>query len=147
MRPRRSVLYMPGSNARALEKARTLAADSLILDLEDAVAPEAKSGTREQVVAAVKAKGFGDREVVVRVNGLDAPWGKDDLAAAVLAHPDAILVPKVSSAEELIFVGHRLVDLSAPPGISVWAVIETARAILDAGLIAAEARDPLAGRD
>jgi len=147
MRPRRSVLYMPGSNARALEKARTLPADSLILDLEDAVAPEAKSGAREQVVAAVKAKGFGGREVVVRVNGLDTPWGKDDLAAAVLAHPDAILVPKVSSAEELIFVGHRLVDLSAPPGISVWAMIETARAILDAGLIAAEARDPLAVLD
>jgi citrate lyase subunit beta / citryl-CoA lyase len=144
MRPRRSVLYMPGSNARALEKARTLPADSLILDLEDAVAPEAKSDAREQVVAAIKAKGFGGREVVVRINGLDTPWGKDDLAAAVAAHPDAILVPKVSSTEELIFVGHRLVDLSAPPGISVWAMIETARAILDAGLIAAEARDPLA---
>ncbi len=135
---------MPGSNARALEKARTLAADSLILDLEDAVAPEAKSAAREQVVAAVRAKGFGGREVVVRINGLDTPWGKDDLAAVVAAGPDAILVPKVSSADELIFVGHRLVDLSAPPGISVWAMIETARAILDAGAIAAEARDPLA---
>jgi citrate lyase subunit beta / citryl-CoA lyase len=144
MRPRRSVLYMPGSNARALEKARTLPADSLILDLEDALAPEAKRDAREQVVAAIKAKGFGGREVVVRINGLDTPWGKDDLAAAVAAGPDAILVPKVSSAEELIFVGHRLVDLSAPPGISVWAMIETARAILDAGAIAAEARDPLA---
>jgi citrate lyase subunit beta/citryl-CoA lyase len=144
MRPRRSVLYMPGSNARALEKARTLPADSLILDLEDAVAPEAKGDARAQVVAAVKAKGFGGREVVVRINGLDTPWGKDDLAAAVVAHPDAILVPKVSSAAELIFVGHRLVDLAAPPGIAVWAMIETARAILDAGAIAAEARDPLA---
>jgi citrate lyase subunit beta/citryl-CoA lyase len=144
MRPRRSVLYMPGSNARALEKARTLPADSLILDLEDAVAPEAKGAARAQVVAAVQAKGFGGREVVVRINGLDTPWGKDDLAAAVVAHPDAILVPKVSSAAELIFVGHRLVDLAAPPEIAVWAMIETARAILDAGMIAAEARDPLA---
>jgi citrate lyase subunit beta / citryl-CoA lyase len=144
MRPRRSVLYMPGSNARALEKARTLPADCLILDLEDAVAPEAKASARAQVLAAVQAKGFGGREVVVRINGLDTPWGKDDLAAAVAAHPDAILAPKVSSAEELIFVGHRLVDLAAPPGIAVWAMIEPARAILGAGLIAAEARDPLA---
>jgi citrate lyase subunit beta/citryl-CoA lyase len=134
---------MPGSNARALEKART-PADSLILDLEDAVAPEAKGEARGRVVAAVQAKGFGGREVVVRINGLDTPWGKDDLAAAIAAGPDAILVPKVSSAEDLIFVGHRLVDLLAPPGLSVWAMIETPRAILDAGAIAAEARDPLA---
>jgi citrate lyase subunit beta / citryl-CoA lyase len=144
MRPRRSVLYMPGSNARALEKAHTLPADCLIFDLEDAVAPDAKANAREQVATAVKVKGFGRREVVVRINGLDTPWGKDDLAAAVAVAPDAILVPKVSSVQELVFVGHRLVDLSAPPGIAVWAMIETARAILDAGAIAAEARDPLA---
>jgi citrate lyase subunit beta/citryl-CoA lyase len=144
VRPRRSVLYMPGSNARAIEKARTLPVDGLILDLEDAVAPEAKAAARAQVAAAVKAKGFGAREVVVRINALDSEWGKEDLAAAVAAAPDAILVPKVSAPEELVFVGHRLVDLGAPPEISVWAMIETARAILRAGELAAEARDPLA---
>src|SRR5260221_9728862 len=95
IRPRRSVLYMPGSNARALEKARTLGADSLILDLEDAVAPDAKDIARRQVCEAVKARGFGKREVVVRINALSTQWGKEDLAAAVEAGPDAILVPKI----------------------------------------------------
>jgi len=144
IRPRRSVLYMPGSNARALEKARTLPADALILDLEDAVAPDAKALAREQVAAAVKAKGFGPREVVIRINGLETPWGKDDLVAAVAAGPDAILVPKVSSAAELEGFGKRLVDLHAPPALSVWAMIETPRAILNISEIAAEARDALA---
>ena len=144
VRPRRSVLYMPGSNARALEKAKTLPADALILDLEDAVAPDAKAAAREQVAAAVKAKGFGPREIVIRVNGLHTPWGMDDLKAAVAAAPDAILAPKVSSAEDLIHFGERLVDLHAAPGLSVWAMIETPLAILNVGEIAAEARDALA---
>src|SRR5690349_16167614 len=93
MRPRRSVPYMPGSNARAIEKARTLAADALILDLEDAVAPEAKADARRQVCEAVRAGGFGPRELFVRINAFDTPWSEDDLAAAVQAAPDAILVP------------------------------------------------------
>jgi citrate lyase subunit beta/citryl-CoA lyase len=144
IRPRRSVLYMPGSNARALEKARTLPADVLILDLEDAVAPDAKAVAREQVAAAVKAKGFGPREVVIRINGLETPWGKDDLVAAAAACPDAILLPKVSAAADLEGLGKRLVDLHAPPALSVWAMIETPLAILNIGEIAAEARDALA---
>jgi citrate lyase subunit beta/citryl-CoA lyase len=144
IRPRRSVLYMPGSNARALEKARTLPADALILDLEDAVAPEAKAVAREQVAAAVLAKGFGPREVVIRINGFETPWGKDDLVAAVAAGPDAILLPKVSSAADLEGLGKRLVDLHAPPALSAWAMIETPLAILNIAEIAAEARDALA---
>src|SRR4051812_47990374 len=111
IRPRRSVLYMPGSNARALEKAKTLPADGVILDLEDAVAPDAKATARDQVVAAVKAGGFGAREVFIRTNGFDTPWFSDDLTAAGSAAPDAILVPKVSSPEQLEIIGQRLFDL------------------------------------
>ena len=95
IRPRRSVLYMPGSNARAIEKARTLPADAVILDLEDSVAPDAKAAARQQVMDAVTAGGFGAREVVVRINGLDTEWWLDDLNAAAKAKPDAVLVPKV----------------------------------------------------
>ena len=102
IRPRRSVLYMPGSNARAMEKAKTLPCDAVILDLEDAVAPEAKVTAREQVMAAVSAGGFGSREVIVRINGLDTAWWLDDLAAAAKAHPDGILVPKVSKPGHLL---------------------------------------------
>src|SRR5512142_334840 len=101
IRPRRSVLYMPGSNARALEKARTLPADGLILDLEDAVAPSAKEGARERVAAALAAGGFGHRERVVRVNGLATPWGGADLARLARAGADAICLPKVESAEDV----------------------------------------------
>src|ERR1700710_862604 len=100
IRPRRSVLYMPGSNARALEKAKTLPADGVILDLEDAVAPDAKARARHSVVAAVKAGGFGAREVFIRTNGFDTPWFADDLAAAMSAAPDAILIPKISTATQ-----------------------------------------------
>ncbi len=92
-RPRRSMLYMPGSNARALEKGRSLAADALILDLEDAVAPDAKELARNQVTDAVKAGGYGAREIVVRINGLDSPWGHDDLTAVAACGADAILLP------------------------------------------------------
>ena len=105
IRPRRSALYMPGSNARALEKARDIAADVLILDLEDAVAPDAKAAAREQVCAAVKAGGYGRRELVIRVNGVETPWFADDLAAATEAKPDAILIPKVSAPETLGEIG------------------------------------------
>jgi citrate lyase subunit beta / citryl-CoA lyase len=140
IRPRRSVLYMPGSNARALEKAKTLPADCLILDLEDAVAPDAKTTARQQVAAAVTAGSFGSREVIVRINGLDTTWGADDLAAAVAARPDAILVPKVSSAAQLGAIGKHLTELGADQKIRVWAMMETPLAMLNAATIAA-ARD------
>src|SRR5947208_16294376 len=113
IRPRRSVLYMPGSNARALEKAKTLAVDGIVLDLEDAVAPDAKAMARDQVVTAVKAGGFGPREVFIRVNAIATPWFADDLNAAIAAAPDAILVPKVSPAEQPEQIGARLLRLDA----------------------------------
>ena len=142
IRPRRSALYMPGSNARALEKAREIAADALILDLEDAVAPEAKATARDQVCAAVKAGGYGRRELVIRTNGVDTAWFKDDLGAAVAANPDAILIPKVSTPETLQQIGALLDGLWAQPTLRVWAMIETPLAILDAEKIARAARDP-----
>ncbi|MGO4740665.1 CoA ester lyase [Bosea sp. 2KB_26] len=142
IRPRRSVLYMPGSNARALEKAREIAADALILDLEDAVAPDSKDVAREQVCAAVRAGGYGRRELVIRVNGVDTPWFEADLAAATEAKPDAILIPKVSAPETLIEIGHKLTGLWADPAIRIWAMIETPLAVLDAARIAAAAKDP-----
>lgn len=142
IRPRRSVLYMPGSNARALEKAREIAADALILDLEDAVAPEAKAAARDQVCAAVKAGGYGRRELVIRTNGVDTPWFGEDLAAAVAADPDAILIPKVSTRETLQQIDATLDGLKAQPGLRVWAMIETPLAILQAETIARAARDP-----
>lgn len=126
IRPRRSALYMPGSNARALEKARTLPADVLILDLEDAVAPEAKETARARVCAAVEARGFGKREVVIRINPLSTAWGADDMQAALRAKPDAILVPKVSRARDLAEAESALGDAA----VSLWAMIETPLAIL-----------------
>lgn len=140
IRPRRSALYMPGSNARALEKAKTLAADVVIFDLEDAVAPDAKVSAREQVMAAVTRGGYGDRELVVRINGLDTPWGREDLAKASETAPDAILVPKVSTAGQLRAVGTALA--SAPEKVRVWAMIETTLGILNLREIAEAARDP-----
>lgn len=129
--PRRSVLYLPGSNARAIEKARTLMADALILDLEDAVAPDAKETARAAVSAAVKA-GFGRREVAVRINALASPWGEADLAAAAAAGPDAILIPKVSSPADLKAVEAKLGDAE----VALWAMVETPRAILDIAVLA-----------
>jgi citrate lyase subunit beta / citryl-CoA lyase len=135
-RPRRSVLYMPGSNARAIEKARTLPADCIVLDLEDSVAPDAKPEARAQACAAVKAGGFGPREVIVRINGLDTAWWRDDMAAAVAVEPDAILVPKMSSPAQLETIAERLTDLHADPRIAVWAMMETPLAMLNVGAIA-----------
>jgi citrate lyase subunit beta / citryl-CoA lyase len=140
VRPRRSVLYMPGSNARAIEKARTLPADAVILDLEDSVAPEAKAAARQQVMDAVTA-GFGPREVIVRINGLDTQWWLDDLNAVAKAKPDAVLVPKVSRPNHLEDVAERLVDISADQKIRVWAMMETPLAVLNARDIAAAASD------
>jgi citrate lyase subunit beta/citryl-CoA lyase len=140
VRPRRSVLYMPGSNLRALEKARELPADGLILDLEDAVAPEAKAAARENIVKALKT-GFGDREVLVRINGLDTRWWVDDIDAAASAEPDAVLVPKVSSPKQLQDLAARLVDMGTHPTVRVWAMMETPLAMLNVGQIAHAALD------
>jgi citrate lyase subunit beta / citryl-CoA lyase len=140
VRPRRSVLYMPGSNPRALEKARELPADVLILDLEDAVAPEAKRQAREAVVKAIQT-GFGDREVLVRINGLDTRWWVEDIDAAASARPDAVLVPKVSSPRQLQDLAARLVDMGTDPHVRVWAMMETPLAMLNVRDIAAAALD------
>jgi citrate lyase subunit beta/citryl-CoA lyase len=142
LRPRRSVLYMPGSNARALEKAKTIAADALILDLEDAVAPDAKEVARNQVAAAVKAGGFGKREIVIRINGTSTPWGLEDLIASAEAGPDAILVPKVSSPGDIMLTAKALRDAGAPPHTKIWAMMETPVAILNADSIVRTALDP-----
>jgi citrate lyase subunit beta / citryl-CoA lyase len=139
IRPRRSVLYMPGANARALEKARGLAADCLILDLEDAVAPDAKADARERVADAVRARGFGPREVVVRVNAIETQWGLADIEAAVAAGPDAILIPKVSRPGDIVSAAKILAARQAPPEMKLWAMMETPAAILDAAAIAAAA--------
>jgi citrate lyase subunit beta/citryl-CoA lyase len=142
IRPRRSLLFMPGSNARALEKARTLAADCLILDLEDSVAPDAKAKARDQIAQAIAAKGFGKREIWIRTNSLDTPWWRDDATMAGQARPDGILVPKISTVEDLNTIAARLIEVGADPAIKVWAMIETARAVLDADKLGATARDP-----
>src|SRR5215470_11803025 len=118
---------MPGSNARALEKARTLAADVLVFDLEDAVAPEMKVEARAQVAATVRAGGYRHREIVVRVNALGTPWGRDDLAAAAQAGADAVLLPKVEAAES---VSTAIAALGPAP--AVWCMLETPRGILNA---------------
>jgi len=141
IRPRRSALYMPGANARALEKAKTLPCDAVILDLEDAVAPGAKVAARQQVMTAVKEGGFGTREVIVRINGLDTAWWLDDLAAVAKAHPDGILVPKISKPAHLQTIAERLIDIAADHKIRVWAMIETPLAIINAAEIAAMGRD------
>ena len=132
IRPRRSVLYMPGSNTRAMEKAKGLPADALILDLEDAVAPEAKEIARKHVCEAVKARGFGRREVIVRINALSTVWGDADLTEAVQAAPNAILVPKVSRAADVHEIEARL----SGARVALWAMIETPLAILNLAQIA-----------
>jgi citrate lyase subunit beta/citryl-CoA lyase len=141
IRPRRSMLYMPGSNARALEKAKTLPVDGVILDLEDAVAPDAKAAAREQVAATVKAGGFGHREVIIRTNAFDTPWFSDDLDAAIAARPDAILVPKISTPAQIELIGTRLLDTHADHHVRLWAMIETPAAIFNIRELAAKAMD------
>jgi citrate lyase subunit beta / citryl-CoA lyase len=136
-RPRRSALYMPASNARAVEKARSLACDVVILDLEDAVLPEMKPTAREAAVAAVRAGGFGRREVAVRVNALSTPWGAEDLAAAAAAGPDAVLVPKVSSVADVEAADAALA--AAPATTRLWVMIETCAAVFALADIAAAA--------
>ena len=136
-RPRRSVLYMPGANSRALDKARTLPADGLILDLEDAVAPDAKAAARGQVCAALRAGGYGARETILRVNGLATPWGHADLVAAAGAGADAVLLPKVESADAIRQALAVLDQAGAPPDLPLWCMMETPRAMLQATEIAA----------
>ena len=130
------MLYMPGSNARALEKGRGLDADALILDLEDAVAPDAKQVAREQVVAAVKEGGYGHREILVRANGLNTPWGYDDLVAAATSGADAVLLPKVDSAD-MVRQAESIIDSAgAPESMAIWCMMETPRGMLRAEEIA-----------
>ena len=136
VRPRRSVLYMPGANTRALEKARTLPADALIFDLEDAVAPEAKEAARANVVLAAESKAYGKREIVIRCNGLGTPWGEADIEAIARSGADAILVPKVESASQVTHVVSLLDTAGAPPEMAVWAMMETPKGILRAEEIA-----------
>lgn len=136
-RPRRSVLYMPAANSRALEKAKTIPADALIFDLEDAVAPDAKPDARYQAAVAASSGEYGNREVTIRCNGLDTPWGADDLAAAAEAGPAAVVVPKVDSVDHVAAVSDRLDAAGAPDSLTIWAMIETPTAIFDARSIAA----------
>jgi citrate lyase subunit beta/citryl-CoA lyase len=137
IRPRRSCLYMPGANVKALEKAKTLAADTLIFDLEDAVAPEAKADARANIAAALAGGGYGRREIVVRVNGLTTPWGGDDIAGLAAKGADAILVPKVDSGAD-VEAAQRALD-AAGSTAALWVMIETPRAILNIQDIAAAA--------
>ena len=136
VRPRRSVLYMPGSNARALEKAKSLAADALILDLEDSVAPDAKEAARALVGQNVEAGGYGHRELIVRVNGLDTAWGHADLIAAAIMGADGVLLPKVSDVELVRRSVEILDGAGAPEGLPIWCMMETARAMFRADQIA-----------
>ena len=140
IRPRRSALYMPGANARALEKARSLSADCLLLDLEDAVAPDAKAEARAQICTALTQGGYGPRELVVRINGLDTPWGGDDLAALAdlspAARPHAVLAPKVSTGNDIDALCNAL-----PDGCALWIMVETLEAIFNVQHLAARAAD------
>jgi citrate lyase subunit beta/citryl-CoA lyase len=140
VRPRRSCLYMPGANAKALEKAKALAADVLILDLEDSVAPEAKPEARTQVAAAVRAGGYGKREVIVRVNGLATPWGRADIAAMGAAALDGVLAPKVERGEDVVALDDALTEAGLGEAAALWVMIETPRAIQNLAEIAAAAR-------
>ena len=137
---RRSVLYMPAANERALEKAKTIPADAIIFDLEDAVAPDAKSDARSKAAAAAGSGEYGRRELTIRCNGLDTPWGADDLVAAATSGASAVVIPKVDSPTYLDEVARHLENAGAPPDLTIWAMIETPTAILDARAIAAHPR-------
>jgi citrate lyase subunit beta/citryl-CoA lyase len=139
-RPRRSVLYMPGSNPRALDKGRSLPADALILDLEDAVAPDAKESARQQVADAVAQGGYGPRELAIRVNGLDTHWGAEDVKAAARSGADAILLPKVESRQMVHDLETRMKLHGAPDDMAIWVMMETPKGILNADAIAGASR-------
>ena len=140
LRPRRSVLYMPAANERALEKAKTLAADAIIFDLEDAVAPDAKEAARPNAVAAAGSREYGHRELTIRCNGLDTPWGADDLIAAAGSGASAVVIPKVGSVAYLDEISSRLSAAGAPDSLKIWAMVETPTAIFDVRAIAAHPR-------
>ncbi|TDT17922.1 citrate lyase subunit beta/citryl-CoA lyase [Ilumatobacter fluminis] len=140
LRPRRSVLYMPSSNERALEKAKSIACDALIFDLEDAVAPDAKDAARANAVAAARSGEYGHREVTIRCNGLDTPWGADDLAAAATSGAASVVIPKVNSVDYLNEIEQRLDAAGAPAEMTIWAMIETPTAIMDVRAIAQHPR-------
>ena len=140
IRPRRSVLYMPAANERALEKAKTLPADAIIFDLEDAVAPDAKEVARPNAVAAASSGEYGNRELTIRCNGLDTPWGADDIAAAASSGASAVVIPKVNSVAALHQVSALLDAAGAPSSLTIWAMIETPTAIFDVRAIAAHRR-------
>jgi citrate lyase subunit beta/citryl-CoA lyase len=138
LRPRRSALYLPASNAKAIAKARTLPCDIVVLDLEDAVAPEKKDTARAAAIAAVNAGGFGDREVAIRANGLGTPWGAADLAAIAGTAADAVVVPKVNGAQDILAYQDALG--TAPSGMQLWTMIETCASVANLPAIAAMAR-------
>jgi citrate lyase subunit beta/citryl-CoA lyase len=140
LRPRRSVLYMPGANERALDKARTLDADALILDLEDAVAPDAKAEARDRVCAAASSDGYGQREVTIRANSIGTPWHDDDIAAIATSGADAIVVPKINTRDEVQQVADALSASGAPATLTIWAMLETPLAVHNAAAIAAHER-------
>ncbi len=143
LRPRRSVLYMPAANERALDKARTIPADALILDLEDAVAPDAKDAARANACAAAASGDYGNREITIRCNALATPWGADDLAAAATSGAQAVVIPKIESVDELDAVVTHLDAAGAPANLGVWAMVETPTAIADIRSIAAHPRVPV----
>ncbi|WP_366654284.1 CoA ester lyase [Fodinicurvata sp. EGI_FJ10296] len=138
-RPRRSMLFMPGQNERALAKAGTLAADSVVFDLEDATAPDAKPAARNAVVERLRAGGLAPREVLVRINALDTPWGPADLDALATAGADGIVLPKVESPDVITDAGRRLDTLGAPPGLAIWCMVETPMGVLNVRELAAVA--------
>lgn len=140
LRPRRSVLYMPAANERALEKAKTIPADAIIFDLEDAVAPDAKDAARVNAVAAAGSGEYGHRELTIRCNGLDTPWGADDLRAAATSGAAAVVIPKVGSVAYLDEVSAALDAAGAPAALTIWAMVETPSAIFDCRAIAAHPR-------
>ena len=136
IRPRRSVLYMPGSNERALDKARGLPADALILDLEDAVAPNDKQIARECIARAVRGGGYGQREIIVRVNGLDTEWGRDDVGSIATLPIDGVLFPKVETAQDVLDAEKTLAEAGAPGELAIWTMAETPRGILNLDAVA-----------
>lgn len=141
MTPRRSWLYVPGANGRALEKAKSLPADVFILDLEDAVAPDAKVGARDAIRKAVHSRAYGAREVVIRVNGLETEWGQDDLEMAASAGVDGVLVPKITSGDDVRFVDQLLNDAGASRNLGFWVMIEMPLAILNINEVVAASAD------
>ena len=140
MRPRRSVLYMPAANERALEKAQTIPADAIIFDLEDAVAPDAKPDARAKAVGAVRSGLYGNRELTIRCNGLDTQWGRDDVLAAGAASPSAVVIPKVDSVDYVDQVSVLLDEAGAPASVMIWPMIETPTAMFNVRSIAAHPR-------